>query len=93
MKCSNLKSDLHRLHVINDQLCLCSESVEDCQHFLLHCNLYSAERKKMMEQLSALIDVTITTNLLLYGSKDLSSEINIKIFAFVESFILETGRF
>ena len=94
MKCSNLKSDLKELHVIDDPTCICSGQIENCEHFFFHCHLFTAERINFLTQLRWLCkDIRITTKLLLYGNEDLCVEDNCQIFALVEKYILETGRF
>ncbi len=94
MRCSNLKADLFRLHVADDPRCICSNDIEDCEHFFFHCSLYTAERGKLMAQIQLLCNnVAITTDLLLYGSAELTCEMNKQIFVIVETYIDETGRF
>ena len=93
LKCSNLKSDLFGLHVIEDPFCICSNQVENCNHFFFHCHLHTLPRARLFDQLRLECNVEITTDLLLYGSDFLSKDCNKKIFALVEEYILQTGRF
>ena len=44
MQCSNLKRDLHSLHVVDDPVCICSNQIENCEHFFFHCYLYATQR-------------------------------------------------
>ncbi len=94
MRCSNLKADLFQLHVIDNPMCVCSNTREDCEHFFFHCGLYTAERTRFMAQLKLLCNNNvITTNLLLHGSSEYTCKVNQQIFILVETYIDETGRF
>ena len=94
LRCSNLKADLSSLHVIDDPFCICSNQIEDCEHFFFHCNLYRVQRVTFLQKLNRICTgVTITTDLLLYGNDMLAKDINSQIFALVETYILESERF
>jgi hypothetical protein len=94
MKCSNLRSHLFGLHVVDSPFCLCSDRIEDCSHFFFHCFLHHVPRTTLMEQLySICTNLEITTDLLLYGSDMLPKHVNNTIFSIVETYILDSGRF
>jgi hypothetical protein len=94
MKCSSLKADLFKLHVIDDPTCICSNNIEDCDHFFFHCHMYISLRVSFLADLTNICNgIPITTNLLLFGSDQLSEENNRIIFSRVESFIMNSGRF
>ena len=71
-------------------LCLCG-SVEDAQHFFFHCRNYQLHRTVLLEAVSQYQNPSL--NLLLYGDKALSPEINTTIFEKIQAFILQTKRF
>ena len=93
MQCSNLKGDLHSLHVVDDPVCMCSNQIENCEHFFFHCYLYATQRVAFLARLREICSVDITTDLLLFGSNELDSDVNCQIFELVESYIFESGRF
>ena len=94
MKCSNLKAHLFQLHVVDDPYCICSNQIENCEHFFFHCHLYFSFRDQFLASLRLICnDNPITTELLLFGSDELSYEKNRQIFELVESFIDESSRF
>ena len=93
MQCSNLKGDLHSLHVVDDPVCICSNQIENCEHFFFHCYLYATQRVAFLARLREICSVDITTDLLLFGSNELDSDVNCQIFELVESYIYESGRF
>ena len=44
MQCNNVKADLYRLHAIDDPVCVCSNQIENWEHFCFHCCFYATER-------------------------------------------------
>ena len=80
MQCSNLKGDLYRLHVVGDPVCICSNQIENCEHFFFHCYLYATQRVAFIARLREICSVDITTKLLLFGSNELDSDVNCQIF-------------
>ena len=48
MQYSLLKGHLHQLHVIDSGLCLCQQSIETTEHYLLHCFLYANQRRTIV---------------------------------------------
>ena len=80
MQCSNLKGDLHSLHVVDDPVCICSNQIENCEHFFFHCYLYATQRVAFLARLRGICSVDITTDLLLFGSNELDSDVNCQIF-------------
>lgn len=69
-------------------ICSCG-SVENTDHYLLHCPKYATIRNITINTLANSTD----PNLLLYGSSYLSIVENEQIFHTVERFILESKRF
>ena len=88
--CSALNLDLFLKNVSETPLCSCG-STEDSQHYFFHCSHYQTQRTALMNAISTI--QTPTLNLLLYGSSNLSVDINKAIFDKVHKFILDTKRF
>ena len=93
MMCSNLKSHLHSLHVVDDPSCMCGHQREDNKHFLLHCPLYNDLRETLIQFFTA-NGIDFTLNNLLYGLNGMDDEdINRKLFDHVHTYIQMTERF
>ena len=89
--CSAVKQHLHRRNIINDPFCSCG-MVEDAEHFLLQCPLYSQFRRDMFRYVAQFCPPTV--NILLYGDPDIfTCDINASIFLSVQNFILNSKRF
>ena len=71
-------------------LCLCG-CVKEAQHFFFHCGNYQIHRTVLLDAVSRYQNPSL--NLLLYGDKALSPEINTRISEKVQAFILQTKRF
>ena len=84
---------MNSLHAVDDPVCICSNQIENCEHFFFHCYLYATQRVAFIARLREICSVDITTNLLLFGSNELDSDVNCQIFELVESYIYESGRF
>ena len=78
---------------MDDPVCICSNQIENCEHFFFHCYLYATQRVAFLARLREICSVDITTDLLLFGSNELDSDVNCQIFKLVESYIFESGRF
>ena len=98
---SHLREHKFRHH-FNDTLnplCPCNSEVESVSHFFLHCHFFDNERIILMNEIlnidpdiNLLDDISIS-NLLLYGSKKYSNEINKKILEISIKYILTSKRF
>ena len=97
MRCSNLNDHLYSLHVCDSPNCVCSEQVEDCNHFFFHCPLYSDYRVVFLNNINHLLSnyphVYLDTDLLLFGSELVAPAINLQLFKLVEQFIYDSARF
>ena len=91
MSCSNLKSDLKSLHVIDDATCICGNAVEDCFHFFFECPLYDNQRQKLFADVNNIC--TVNLDVLLFGENEMDLVTNKQIFESVHEFIKSTGRF
>ena len=83
-----------------DPFCACrTNSIENSQHFLLHCSIYSHARHLLFNKLQTL-DINIFPlspkklyRLLLFGDETFAYNTNHEIINFTVEFILETNRF
>jgi hypothetical protein len=97
MGCSKLNDHLfNNIHVIESPVCICGIEDETVEHYFFRCPLHIRSRIDMilgiLQQSDILID-DINSELLLYGSENVSYNINISIFRHVHLFIHETERF
>ena len=83
-------------------MCRISDSVEDTEHFLLLCPSCDDQRRDLLAGIEELLRPFVPianlsndalTQLLLYGDKDLSCEVNRDILRLTVSFIRGTGQF
>ena len=91
LNCSNLKSHLYNLNIIESQTCACGYNKEDSIHFFITCPLYNRPRVTLHNSVVGVASFTPKT--LLYGSKELSFESNTKIIKATLMFICQTKRF
>ena len=84
------------------KLCPTNDGVEDAGHFLLLCPSFDDQRRDILARIEELLRLFVQianhsndalTQLLLYGDKDLSREVNRDILKLTVRFIRETGRF
>ena len=92
MKCSKLNAHLFDIHVIESAACSCGFDIEDTNHYLFHCLLFSDERRILFDMLHNLNITNITEEILLQGCTDNSLEENQQIFSCMFSFIEATKR-
>ena len=89
----------HGFNDLIDPFCPCSMEVESTEHFFLQCHYYINERIDLMNELQNLnINVNSFSessliNLLLFGSKSFTNDINSKILNLSINFIKESKRF
>ena len=81
-------------------ICACRCAIEDNQHFLLHCHLFSPMRRDLFGQLtdipgldSTILDSIALCNLFLFGSPQLNVVANRIILEATIAFIDKTNRF
>ena len=88
--------------VLANPLCPTNDGVEDAEHFFLLCPSYYNYRRDLLARISVVlrpfIQVSTLSNklllqLLLYGDKDLPSDINKHVLEHTLEFIHKTGRF
>lgn len=88
LECSTLNLYMFNRNLCPSPFCSCG-SVENTDHYLLHCPKYATIRNITINTLANSTD----PNLLLYGSNYLSIVENEQIFHTVQRFILESKRF
>ena len=83
-------------------MCPTNDGIEDTEHFLPLCPSFDVQRRHLLAGVSVLLRQFVEINslpndvlvqILLYGEKNLSSEINKSILEFTQVFIHNTGRF
>ena len=86
-----LKGHLNRFQLTNSPLCERCNVEETTEHFLLHCQNYAEERRKMTRnlQLENIVNPDITD---LLGGGSFNEDLQNKIRDIVGTFINETGR-
>ena len=92
----------HNFRDTINPMCPTSDGIEDTEHFLLLCPSFDAQRRDLFAGIVELIrpfrqiaDISEDSliQLLLYGDRDLSNELNRNILELTLRFIHETGRF
>ena len=89
-ECSSLNQHLFSKIIIDNPLCICGE-VESTRHFLFDCSHYDEIRIAMLNNISAICNLSL--NVLLYGDCQLDNSLNETIFREVQTFITESKRF
>ena len=83
-------------------MCPTHDGIEDTEHFLLLCPSFDIQRRDLLAGISVVLRPFVQINslsnniliqLLLYGDKDLSSDINKHVLELTLNFIHKTGRF
>ena len=83
-------------------MCPTNDGIEDTEHFLLLCPSFDVQRRHLLAGVSVLLRQFVEINslsndvlvqILLYGDKNLSNEINKSILKLTLVFIHNTGRF
>ena len=81
-----------------DPFCPCTIEIESVSHFFLRCHNFDLQRLSLMNELFSInpnileLDDSSLSDLLLYGNKSYSNEVNTKIINASISFIKETSR-
>ena len=89
--CFNLNSDLFLNHLKSDTMCFFGTGAEDAEHFFFKCNRYSDKRTILFR--STMAFHPLNTNKLLFGDENLITKITALLFASVQLFIQQSGRF
>ena len=83
-------------------MCPTNYGIEDTEHFLLLCPSFDIQRRDLLAGVSVALRPFVEINslsnnvlvqLLLYGDKNLSSDVNRSILELTLDFIHKTGRF
>ena len=89
--CSNLNNDLFLNHLKSDPICPCGTGAEDAEHFFFKCNRNTDKRTILFR--STIAFHPLNTNKLLFGDENLNYNDNCSLFASVQLFIQQSGRF
>ena len=89
-QCSSLNQHLFMKNIIDSPLCRCGE-IESTMHYFFKCPQYTNIRTDLINSLSNIC--TLTTDVLLFGNRSSTYDVNIKIFDCVHRYIRESKRF
>ena len=102
---SQLSAHLFPFGYVDSPRCSCGVTHETVSHYLLDCPLHVVQRERLLVAIRNIIAPTLHPatlpildkdayiKILLFGSKDLSSEENILVFRAKKHFILNSVRF
>ena len=92
----------HNFRDTVNPMCPTNDGIEDTEHFLLLCPSFDIQRRDLLAGVSValrpFVEIDSLSNnvlvqLLLYGDKNLSSDVNKSILELTLDFIHKTGRF
>ena len=92
----------HNFRDTIDPMCPTNDGIEDTEHFLLLCPSFDIERRDLLAGVSELLRPYVRINslpnnaliqILLYGDKDFSIDVNKNVLKLTLNFIHKTGRF
>ena len=101
---SQLSAHLFPFGFVESPRCSCGVAHETVPHYLMDCPLYAAQRERLLVAIRNIIAPTLHPatlpildkdayiKILLFGSKDLSSEEIILLFRATQNFILNSDR-
>ena len=101
MELSPLRAHKHKHNFkdTTDPFCIVCGSLEDTKHYLLLCKSYQLSRVTLLQNVSNILKVNISTlpqrqmvSILLYGREDMNLECNHNILNEVINFIIKTKR-
>ena len=90
-RCSSLGADLFRVNLKNDPSCPCGWPLEDAIHYFIECPLYAESRNTLIGNIAHFTTFSIQN--LLFGSDEISEDLNTRLFKHVHHFIQNTHRF
>ena len=94
MQCSNLKSDLHSLHVVDDPVCICCNQIENCEHFFFSLLFVCISTRCFHAMLREICSVDITTNCCYLVVMNWTVMLTVKFLNLLNlTYIYESGRF
>lgn len=91
LEISDLNADMFKRHLTNDVFCRCGFHVENCEHFLFDCPLYTNVRATTIDTLPDNNNITVLCAM--YGNSDKSLAENTALFYQIQKFILDSKRF
>ena len=93
-ECSSLNQHLFKRNLVESPNCVCGET-ESNEHFLLECPRYNLIRKNLLSTIRncTTLLANVSTDLLLFGDRELSVQNNTTIFKAVHEYIKKSKRF
>lgn len=92
---SNLNFDLHCHFLRDNATCdMCGHPTENAFHFFFECVKFSQQRFTLIESINEMhLEIPISLKMLLSGNEILKFKDNVKIFEYVQKYILDCKRF
>lgn len=90
-KCSSLNADLFKVNIIPYSNCDCGAQLESAEHFFFECNLFTAQRQRLIGTLKP--NLLLNLDLLTNGTSLCDFDENKNIILAVLKFIKDTHRF
>ena len=88
----------HNFRDTVNPMCPMNDGIENTEHFSLLCPTFEIQRLNLLAGIRPFVQIkglsnNILVEILLYGDKDFSDDVNKTILEFTIKFINETGRF
>ena len=88
----------HNFRDTVNPMCPMNDGIENTEHFLLLCPAFEIQRRNLLAGIRPFVQINSLSNnilveILLYGDKDFSDDVNKTILELTIKFINETGRF
>ncbi len=87
-----MNAHLYSNHVSESPVCSCGYRREDAEHYLLRCQKYITQRRRLLN-IPLFDEIDVDTHKLLYGSEELDEDGNKTLFKAVQTYIKTTQRF
>ena len=93
-ECSSLNQHLFKRNLVESPNCVCGE-IKSNEHFLLECPRYNLIRKNLLNTIRncTTLLANVSTDLLLFGDRELSVQNNTTIFKAAQEYIRKSKRF
>ena len=89
-ECGSLNQHLHKRKLVCNLYCICGE-VESNNHYLLTCPRYTRMHYEMVTSIIQITNRTIKTDVLLFGTNEVSDKVYTTIFMAVQKYIKKTS--
>ena len=93
VKNADLNLNLFERNLSDSPICLCGNNTETTEHYLLHCQTFTEERRELSRTVLQYTNAPMTVPLLLQGDRSLNEEGNTKVAIAVQEYVKATIRF